>query len=218
MLGDFGDGSGGVREDARDELEGVRVPFFGHVGSFVLVVGRFVGESLCQVLLVDAYETPLVSQVPVREIAVIFTTVEGIVDFHAGREQGLRYVEDFAAISPVAVCGEMAVELRLEAHVVARGGVVGRCCEGPAHVSLAGDVVVADIVVEVVLGDLVELAADGVGDVFYDFGGGGGAGEVVAEEGLVEGEDAFDFDAEGELEGGVDHFRWWVFGDRRLRC
>ena len=29
---------------------------------------------------------------------------------------------------------------------------------------------------------------------------------MVPQEGLVEGEDAFDFDAEGYLEGGVDHF------------
>ena len=56
------------------------------------------------------------------------------------------------------------------------------------------------------LGDLVELAADVVGDVFYDLGVGFGGGQVVPQDGLVEGEDAFDFDAEGELEGGVDHF------------
>lgn len=56
------------------------------------------------------------------------------------------------------------------------------------------------------LGDLVELAADIVGDVFDDLGVRFGGGEVIAQDGLVEGEDAFDFDAEGELEGGVDHF------------
>ena len=73
---------------------------------------------------------------------------------------------------------------------------------------------VAYILVQVVLGDLVELAADVVGDVFYDLGVGlgGGGGQVVLQEVLVEGEDAFDFDAEGELEGGVDHFGgvWWI--------
>lgn len=63
----------------------------------------------------------------------------------------------------------------------------------------------ACVLVEIVLGDLVELAADVLRDVFDDFGVGFGGGEVVAEESLVEGEDAFDFDAEGDLEGGVDH-------------
>ena len=33
------------------------------------------------------------------------------------------------------------------------------------------------------------------------------------QQGLVEGEDAFDFDAEGELEDGVDHFRRCLFVD-----
>ena len=66
----------------------------------------------------------------------------------------------------------------------------------------------AGVLVQVVLGDLVELPADIVGDVFdvLGVGFGGGGGQVVPQEGLVEGEDAFDFDAEGELEGGVDHF------------
>lgn len=55
------------------------------------------------------------------------------------------------------------------------------------------------------LGDLVELSSNILGDVFDDLGVGFGAGKVVTEEGLVEGEDAFHFDAEGDLEGGVDH-------------
>lgn len=63
----------------------------------------------------------------------------------------------------------------------------------------------ACVFVEIVLGDLAELAADVLRDVFDDVGVGFGGGEVVAEESLVEGEDAFDFDAEGSLEGGVDH-------------
>ena len=67
---------------------------------------------------------------------------------------------------------------------------------------------VAGVVVEVVLGDLVQLSSDGLGDVFDDRGMGFKAGEV----GLVEGEDAFDFDAEGYLVGGVDHLGcfWWI--------
>ena len=144
---DFGDGGGGVGEDARDELEWVRVPIIDHVRSFELVGGRFVGESLRQVLLVDPHEASLVSQVPAGEVRCVFVAVEGVVDFDAVREQSLGYVEDFAAVGPVAVLGEMQVELLLEADVVALGRVVGRCCEGPAHVSLAGDVAVAYILV-----------------------------------------------------------------------
>lgn len=71
---------------------------------------------------------------------------------------------------------------------------------------------VAGVVVEVVLGDLVQLSSDGLGDVFDDRRIGFSAGELVSEVGLVEGEDAFDFDAEGYLVGGVDHLEcfWWI--------
>lgn len=55
------------------------------------------------------------------------------------------------------------------------------------------------------LRDLVELSSDILGDVFNDFGVVFGIEKVVAKEALVEGEGAFDFDAEGDLEGGVDH-------------
>ncbi len=55
------------------------------------------------------------------------------------------------------------------------------------------------------MGDLVELSADVLGDVFDDLGVCFGAGKVVAKERLVEGKDALDFDAIGDLEGGVDH-------------
>ena len=54
-------------------------------------------------------------------------------------------------------------------------------------------------------GDLVELASDIVGDVFDDLGVCLGGGELFVEETFVEGEDAFDFDAEGDFECGVDH-------------
>ena len=64
----------------------------------------------------------------------------------------------------------------------------------------------ACILVQVVLRDLAELSADVVGDIFYDLGLGFGGGQVVPQDGLVEGEDALDFDAEGDLEGRVDHF------------
>ena len=52
---------------------------------------------------------------------------------------------------------------------------------------------------------LVELSSNILGNVFDDLGVDLGGGEVVAEEALVEGEDAFDFDPEGDFEGGVDH-------------
>ena len=61
------------------------------------------------------------------------------------------------------------------------------------------------IFIQVVSGDLVELSSDIFGNVFYDLRVGSSGGQVVFEEGLMEGEDAFDFDAEGDLEGGVDH-------------
>lgn len=58
----------------------------------------------------------------------------------------------------------------------------------------------------VVMGTLFELASDILGDIFYDLRSGLGGGQVVLKEGLVEGEDALDFDAEGDLKCGVDHF------------
>ncbi len=93
----------------------------------------------------------------------------------------------------------------LEFVVVALGRVCGGCCESPAHVPLARFVVLAGVFVQVVWGDLVELLPDVVGDVFDDVGVGLGGGEMIAEKLLVESEDAFDFDAEGDLEGGVEH-------------
>ena len=118
-------------------------------------------------------------EVPVAVIGRVFVAAEGVVHFYVGRQEGLGEVEDFAAVGTVAVCGEVLVELVLEADGVARGRVGCGGCEGPALVARARDVVVAGVVVEVVLGDLVETAADGVGDGFYDFGGCcGGGGEV----------------------------------------
>ena len=64
---------------------------------------------------------------------------------------------------------------------------------------------VACVFVKIVLRDLAELPADVVWDMFYDLGLGVGGGEVLVEEAFVEGEDAFNFDAEGDREGGVDH-------------
>ena len=55
------------------------------------------------------------------------------------------------------------------------------------------------------LGGLVELSSDILGNVFYDLRVGSSVGQVVFEECLMEGEDAFDFDTESDLEGGVDH-------------
>lgn len=63
----------------------------------------------------------------------------------------------------------------------------------------------SSVIVEIALGDLVELLADTVRDVFDNPGVAVGVIEMSAEERLVEGEDAFDFDPEGDLEGGVDH-------------
>ena len=87
-------------------------------------------------------------EVPVGEVgAVVFGAVEGVVDVDAGGQESLGHVEDFAAVGAVAVFGEVEVELVLEADVVARGRVGGWGCEGPAHVALAGRVVVAGVFV-----------------------------------------------------------------------
>ena len=56
------------------------------------------------------------------------------------------------------------------------------------------------------LGNLVELPSDILGDILYDLRISLSGGQVVSKEGLMEGEDALDFDAEGDLERGVDHF------------
>ena len=63
----------------------------------------------------------------------------------------------------------------------------------------------ACVVVEIMLRYLAELLADVVRDVFYDLSFRVGGGKVLVEECLVEGEDALDFDAEGDAEVGVDH-------------
>ena len=118
-------GHGG--EDAGDELEGVVVPFVGVGHHRSVVVGKMVGP-LCQLLLVHAHEAPFVREVPVREVARVLVRVEGVVDFDPRRKKGLRQLEDFAAVGTVAVAGEVGVELRLEADVVARRRVGRRCC------------------------------------------------------------------------------------------
>ena len=61
------------------------------------------------------------------------------------------------------------------------------------------------VFVQIVLRDLVKLSSDILGDVFDDLGVAFGLGKMVTEEAFVEGEVAFDFDAEGDLECGVDH-------------
>ena len=61
------------------------------------------------------------------------------------------------------------------------------------------------IFVQILLRDLIQLPSDILGNVFDDLGIRLVGSEMVAEEGLVEGEDAFDFDAKGDLEGRVDH-------------
>lgn len=55
------------------------------------------------------------------------------------------------------------------------------------------------------LGYLVELSTDILGNGLDNLAVGFDGGKVSTEEALVEGEDALDFDAEGDLEGGVDH-------------
>ena len=73
----------------------------------------------------------------------------------------------------------------------------------------------SSIIVSIVLGDMVELFADTLRDVFDDLGVAVDVVEVSAEERLVECEDAFDFDAEGDLEGGVDHVDGFLLMGRR---
>ena len=111
----FGDGGGVVRENSGYELERVCVPVVGHARSFELVVGKMasgsagsgggglVGQSLRQVHFVHTYEAPFVREVPMGEVGGAFVGAEGVVDFDAVREEGLGYVEDFAAVGPVAV-------------------------------------------------------------------------------------------------------------------
>lgn len=211
VLVDLGHGGGIVGEDPRYELEGVGVPVLAHVGSFERgrdgARWRGLGEAVQsprQLLLVDTGGTPLLRQVPVREVVVFVGPVEGVVDGDPVREEGLGDAQDLAAVGSVAVFGAVRVHVLLEP-VVEVGRVGGGRREAPAHVLLARCIVSACVFVDVVLGDLVELSTDVVGDVFDDLGVGVGVGKVVAQEGLVEGEDAFDFDAEGDLEGGVDH-------------
>lgn len=57
----------------------------------------------------------------------------------------------------------------------------------------------------VVVRTLLELPSDIFGDILFDLRLGFGGGEVVSKEIFVECEDALDFDAEGDLECGVDH-------------
>ena len=127
------------------------------------------------------------------------------MDADVGWKKFLGNVEDFAAVCSVPVFGEMLVEMLLEPDVVALGRIVGGRCESPAHVSLPRGVVLTCVFVHVMLGDLVELLPDIVRDDLDDLGVGFCGIELVAKECLVEGEDALDFDAEGDLEGGVDH-------------
>lgn len=61
------------------------------------------------------------------------------------------------------------------------------------------------IIILIVFGDKVELLADILRDVFDDLGVAVDVVEMVLEESYVEGEDAFEFDAEGDLEGRVYH-------------
>lgn len=140
-----------------------------------------------------------------RKVGVFVLAVKGVVDCDPVREKSLGGMQYLTAVSSVAVLLAMGVEEVLELDVVSLGRVVGGRCEAPAHVHLAGCIAVTSVFVHVVAGDLVELPSRFVGDVFDDFGVGVRFEEVVAEDGLVKGEDAFDLDAEGDLEGGVDH-------------
>lgn len=105
----LGDGGGFVWKNSRDEFERVRVPIFGHAWQLerVCEIGRcpclrdFV-QSLRQVLLVHADKALFVRQVPVREVGVSLFA-ERIVDFDSFRENSLGYVQDLAAVRPVAV-------------------------------------------------------------------------------------------------------------------
>lgn len=99
----------------------------------------------------------------------------------------------------------MCVEKILELHVVPLRRVVSGCCKAPAHVHLTRCIAITCVFVYIVARNLVQLSPDFLGDVFDNFGVGVGSDEVVAEDGLVKGEDALDLDAESDLESGIDH-------------
>ena len=209
---DLGGGSRVVGKNPRYEFERVRVPVVGHARLFehvrkmarCLGLGEFV-QSLRQVLLVDTRGGPLLREVPVGKVGVFVLPVERVVDDDSRRKKGLGNAQDLAAVCSVAVVGKMCIHGILEPVVVALVGVGGGCCEAPAHVLLARYIMSTCILIEINFGDLVELSTDFLRDLFDDVGVGFGGGKVVAQERLVEGEDTFDFDAEGDLERGVDH-------------
>ena len=190
----------------------MRVPVFGlcrlleYVGhaARLLRLGHQV-HLLSQSVLIDTHEAPFVCQMPMCKIAVFVLAVERVVDFNTLRKNCLGDVQNFAAVSSVAIFLEVLIRVLLESYVVSLRGVGRGCCQAPAHVFPPCFVVAACVFVKIMLRDLTELQADVVRDVFNDLWFGVGGGEVLIEECFVEGEDAFDFDAEGDTEGGVDH-------------
>lgn len=127
------------------------------------------------------------------------------MDFDSFWKDVVGNVQNFAAVCSVAIISEMHVHLLLEPDVIPLGRVGGCRCESPPHVHLPRCVVLNCIVPEIMWGDLVKPLADILGDFFDNLPLGVRCGKVIAKEGLVEGEHAFDLDAEGDLKGGVDH-------------
>ena len=72
-----------------------------------------------------------------RKVGVFVLPVDRVVDLDFLRKKILGDLQDLAAVSSVAVLGEMHIHVLLESVVVSLGRVVGRCCEPPAHVLLA---------------------------------------------------------------------------------
>lgn len=120
------------------------IPPLGHARLFehVRKIARCLGlgqffQPLHQILLVQPHKTPFVRQMPVRKVGVFVLPVEGVVYLDRIRKKSLRNVQDLAAVSSVAVTGEMLVHVLLPPDVVPLGRVGGRRCETPAHVLLA---------------------------------------------------------------------------------
>ena len=124
---------------------------------------------------------------------------------NALRKNCLGNMQNFATVSSVAILGKVLIRVLLESYVVSLQGVGGGCRQTPAHVSPPCFIVAACVFVKIMLRDLAELPADVVWDIFYDLIFRVGASEMLVEECLVEGQDALDFDTEGDTEGGVDH-------------
>ena len=151
--------------------------------------------------LVDAHDAGIVADMPPGEIRPL-TLVDKALRVRAGGQERLRNVEDFIYVGSEPETGVNVAD----ADIVARREKGKGAAESPAGVERARAVVV--------LMAAAEFPADVVGEGFDDCGVGVGAVKVAEEEGLVEGEDAFDFDAEGNLEVGGHDGR----GEGECRC